>query len=112
MSYAAGMRKHRITVLNRKDADMGVFGKNSSGVQWEETCCLWASVDWQRGKTAMSAGALDSYGVVMVRLNYTNQISMRSRMVYEGQTYQILPETFHADRQENTIQFFAQIVID
>ena len=112
MSYPAGMREYRIKVLNRKEAAMGAYGKDSSGVQWEETCCLWASVDWQKGKSAMSAGALDSYVVVMVRMNYTDQISMRSRMVWEGQTYQIIPETFHADKRKNTIQFHAQIVLD
>ena len=112
MSYTAGMRKHRIKVLNRKEAEMGTYGKDSSGVQWEETCCLWASVDFQRGKTAMSAGAIDAYAVVLVRLNYSNQINMRSRIAYDGQVYQIIPETFHADRQENIIQFNAQVVVD
>ena len=33
-------------------------------------------------------------------------------MVYEGRTYQIIPETFHADRQENTVQFMAQVIIN
>lgn len=106
------MRQDRIKVLNRAEAVTGRYGKDSSGVQWETTACLWASVEWQKGKTAMNAGALDSYSVVMVRLNWTDQISMRSRIEYDGQIYQIAPETFHADKRENTIQFLAQVVID
>ena len=60
----------------------------------------------------MHEGALDSYGVVLVRTRWTNQVTERSRISYEGRTYQILPETFHADRQENTVQFIAQQIIN
>lgn len=112
MAYTAGMRKDRIKVLNRVEAAMGKHGRDSHGVIWVPVCCLWASVDWQKGKTAMAEGALDSYGVIMVRLNYSSQIAMRNRIEWQGQVYQIIPETFHADYQDNTIQFHAQVVID
>ena len=91
---------------------MGKFGLDTSGPEFEDTTCLWASVDWQKGKAGMHEGALDSYGVVLVRTRWTNQVNERSRMVYEGRTYQIIPETFHADRQENTVQFMAQVIIN
>jgi hypothetical protein len=39
-------------------------------------------------------------------------VTPRSRIVYDGQTYQVLGETFHADRQDNTIQFNAQIIVN
>ena len=112
MAYSSGFLKHRITIQNRKAATMGKFGLDTSGPEFEDTCCIHASVDWQKGKAGIHEGALDSYGVVLVRTRWTNQVNERSRMVYEGRTYQIIPETFHADRQENTVQFMAQVIIN
>ena len=73
---------------------------------------MWASVDWAKGKGAMNAGALDVYGVVIVRMRWNSIVNERSRIVYDGKTYQIIGETFHAQRQANTIQFHAQQVIN
>ena len=112
MSFSSGFLKHRITIQNRKAATMGKYGLDTSGPEWEDTCTLWAAVDWQKGKAGMHEGALDSYGVVLVRTRWTTQVNERSRMVYADRTYQILPETFHADRQENTVQFMAQVIIN
>ena len=112
MAFSSGFLKHRITIQNRKAATMGKYGLDSGGAEWKDTCTVWASVDWKKGKAGMHEGALDSYGVVLVRMRWTNQVNERSRMVHEGKTYQILPETFHADRQANTIQFMAQAIIN
>lgn len=112
MAYSSGFLKDRITVLNRKKAQQGKFGLDSAGIEWEPTACLWASVDWQRGKAALSVGALDAYGVILVRTRWTNQVTIRSRIQHEGQTYQVLPETLHADQRANTLQFMAQIIIN
>jgi len=110
--YSAGMRRDLIIVQNRKEAAVGIYGIDSAGVQWEDTLRCWASVEWQRGKYALREGAVDAYGVVMVRMLWTPSINMRSRIVHDGQVYQILPETFHSDRMENTVQFLAQVVIN
>ena len=112
MGYSSGFLNKRILVQNRKEAQGGKFGIDSTGIEWGDTICLWASVDWQKGKSALVQGAMDAYGVVMVRTRWTTQISMRSRISWEGNTYQIIPESFHADRQANTIQFLAQQVIN
>ena len=112
MAYSSGFLKHRITIQNRKAATMGKFGLDSSGMEFENTCTLWASVDWQRGKGGMHEGALDSYGVVLVRIRWTNKVNERSRMVFDGRTYQIIPETFHSDYQGNIVQFMAQVIIN
>ncbi len=111
MAYSAGFRKDRIEVWNRTAATMGKFGLDSAGVEWTKTVCLWASVTWAKGNRALNAGSIDAYGVVTVRLLYSNQINMRSRIVHNGTTYQILPETFHSDKQANEIQFTAQAII-
>ena len=112
MGYSSGFLKHMITIQNRKAATMGKYGLDTSGAEFEDTVCLHANVDWQKGKSGMHEGALDSYGVVMVRMRWTNQANERSRIVWQGKTYQIIPETFHPDRQDNTIQFLAQVIIN
>lgn len=111
MAYSAGLLKDRIMVQNRKAAVANDYGLDGGGVEWTDTVCLWAAVDWSKGVRSLREGAIDSYGVVMVRMRWSDQINMRSRIVHEGTTYQILPETFHADKQANTIQFLAQAVI-
>ena len=112
MAYTSGLLKHRVTIMNRKEAQQGKFGLDSAGVEFEPAGTVWASVDWAKGKGAMNAGALDVYGVVMIRMRYNTIVNERSRILYGGKTYQIIGETFHSNRQENTIQFHAQQVIN
>ena len=112
MAYSSGLLKHRVTILNRKDAQQGKFGLDSAGIEFEPTGTVWASVDWTRGKGAMIAGALDVYGVVIVRMRWNTIVNERSRIEHQGKTYQIIGETFHADRQDNTIQFQAQQIVN
>lgn len=45
-------------------------------------------------------------------MRYTDKVNKRSRIVYDNETYVILPETFHADFQNNTLQFNAQILVN
>lgn len=110
MAYQSGLRNKRITVLNRDAQTVGAFGIDSAGIEWTEGPAIWANVEWSRGKSAMNVGALDAYCVVMVRMLYTSSINMRSRIRYDGQVYQILPDTFHSDYENNAIQFHAQLV--
>ena len=112
MAYTSGLLKHRVTIMNRKEAQQGKFGLDSAGVEFEPAGTVWASVDWAKGKGAMNAGALDVYGIVMIRMRWNTIVSERSRILYEGKTYQIIGETFHSNRQENTIQFHAQQIIN
>ena len=112
MGYSSGFLKDRITILNRKEAVLGKFGLDSAGIEWENMGCVHANVDWQKGKSAMNAGALDAYGVKIVRMRWNSIITERSRIQWQGKTYQILPETFNANRQENTIQFLCQQVVN
>ena len=112
MAYTSGLLKHRVTILNRTEAQQGKFGLDSAGVEFEPTGTVWASVDWAKGKSALNAGALDAYAVKMVRMRWNTIINERSRILYDGKTYQIIGETFHPDRQENTIQFHAQQIVE
>ena len=111
MAYSSGLLKDLVTILNRKEAQQGKFGLDSAGVVFEPAGTVWASVDWAKGKGAMNAGALDVYGVVIIRMRWNTIVSERSRILYGGKTYQIIGDTFHADRQENTIQITATEII-
>ena len=111
MAYSTGILRNRVTILNRKEAQQGKFGLDSSGVEFETAGTVWAEVTWVRGKQAMNVGALDVYGVIMVRMRYNTIVNDRSRIMYDGKTYQILGDTFHAQRQDNTIQFHAQLIV-
>ncbi len=112
MAYSTGMMRHRITIMAPEAVTVGKYGRGSGGQAYRADGSVWAAVDFTKGMRAQNAGAIDVYGVVMVRTRWTDRITMRCRIVYEGQTYQILPETFHADRQANTIQFNAQAIIN
>lgn len=97
---------------NRSEATAGRFGLDSTGPEWEDGDTLWASVDFVRGMRTMREGAIDVYGIVMVRCRYTDEINERSRIVYNGKTYQILGETLHVDKQDNIVQFNAQQLVN
>lgn len=112
MPFSSGFLKYMIQVLNRKAAQSSKFGLDGDGVEWEEGDCLHCNVTYSKGVSAMNAGAMDAYKVYIVRMRWTNKINMRCRVKYAGQVYQILPETFHEDRQENTIQFNMQLIIN
>ena len=112
MAYSSGILQDRVTIQNRDEQTVGRFGIDSAGVGWSNAGPVWAPVDWAKGKGAMNAGALDVYGVVIVRMRWNSIVNERSRIVYDGKTYQIIGETFHAQRQANTIQFHAQQVIN
>lgn len=110
--YSSGMRKHRVEIWNRQEAQTGKFGLDASGIGWQKVATVWAAVDFAKGMRSLNAGAIDAYGVILVRMDWNSHITMRSRIREDGQTYQILPETFHSDRQQNIIQFNAQAVLE
>ena len=103
MSYSSGMLKDRIQVWNRGTATESDFGRVAGSYSLATT--LWASVSWTKGKKALNEGALDAYDYIMVRCRYTNTLTRESRLMFDDTMYQI--ESFHADRQANTIQLTA-----
>lgn len=111
VGYSAGMRSERVTIMNRTTAVIGEFGVDSDGVEWQDTHSVKAAVDWARGMRALNAGAVDAYSVVHVRMNWNKYINMRSRIRHDGQVYQILPESYHANKAKKTIEFNARLVV-
>ena len=114
MGYSAGFLHEMIQVLNRKEAVPGDYGIDSGGIQWEEGPCLHANVDYAKGKAAMNAGALDVYAVKIVRMRYgaTAVINERSRIKYDGRVWQIIPEMFHPNHFDDTLQFHMQLIVN
>ncbi len=112
MAYTTGILRDRVTILNRREAQQGKFGLDSAGIEFETAGTVWAEVTWAKGKQAMNAGALDVYGVKMIRMRWNTIVNERSRIVWKGKTYQIVGETFNADRQGNTIQFLCQQIVN
>ena len=114
MGYSAGFLHDIIQPLNRKEAVAGKYGLDSAGIEWEPVGCLHANVDYQRGKSAMNAGSLDAYAVKIVRMRYnaTAVINERSRIKYDGRVYQIIPEMFHPNHYDDTLQFHMQLIVN
>lgn len=112
MAFSSGFLHEIIQPLNRKAAGAGKYGLDSAGIEWDEGPCLHANVDYQRGKSAMNAGALDVYAVKIVRMRWTNQFNERSRIKYDGKVYQIVPETWQENKHENTLQFLMQLIVN
>ena len=109
MGFSSGFLHDKITVQNRKAAEMGVYGVDSTGAEWEDVACLHANVGWQKGTSAMREGALDAYDTVLIRMRWNNIVTRESRLECDGRTYQI--QSLHADRQDNIIQITATEVI-
>lgn len=114
MSYQSGFLHHLIMPQNRTAATGGKYGIDSDGIGWEDACDhpLHANVDYVKGKSALNAGALDVYAVKFVRMRWTNVFNERSRIKYDGRVYQIIPDTFNANYETNTLQFHMQLVVN
>lgn len=104
--------KDRIKVLNRKAAAANEFGLDAGGIEWKNDGEQFAWVDWQKGKYAIKVGAVDAYMIKIVRMHYTSKIEERSRIVWRGRLFQILPESFNPSPRDNTLQFLMQQLVD
>ena len=112
MAYESGFLHYMIQVQNRKKAQGSKYGLDGDGIEWEDGDFLHCNISFAKGVRAMNAGALDAYAVKEVRMRWTNKITMRSRVKYQGQIYQILPETFHEDFHAETIQIHMQLIVN
>ena len=112
MSYGTSILRDVVTILNRTEAETSKFGLDGDGIEWQEAACVHANVTWAKGTRALNAGALDAYMVKQVRMRYNSIVTLRSRIKFDGQIYQIIPETFNPDKRANTIQFMMQSLIE
>lgn len=98
------MLKDRVVILNKQTA--AEFGATTD---YKPVAEVWADVTWSKGVKALREGALDAYDTIMVRMRYNTVVSRDSRLQHDGVTYQI--QSFHPDRQDNTIQITATEVV-
>lgn len=112
MVFSSGFLYEMIQVQNRKAAQGSEFGVDGNGIEWEDGDILHANVSFSKGQRALNAGAVDAYAYKNVRMRWTNKITMRSRVKYQGNIYQIIPETFHENFHEDSIQFLMQLIIN
>lgn len=102
--YPASMRRHKVTILNKVTASE--FG---SSTRYEAADTVHAGVDWNRGVAALREGALDKYGIIVIRMNYTPVATRDSRYQWKGRIFQATD--FWADEFENKIQITAQEIV-
>jgi head-tail adaptor len=112
MPYTAGFLNKLIQVQNRSAATDSRYGLDGQGIEWVDGDFIHANVTYAKGVRALNSGALDVYMVKKVRMRWTDKITLRSRVKYQGEVYQIIPETFHEDFQDDSIQFDMQLVIN
>ena len=97
---------HRVMIRNKKSPTEQTFGDT---IEYEDAGCVWANVIWSKGVKALHEGALDAYDTVLIRMRWNKLVRRDSQLVYDGVTYQI--QSFHADRQDNTIQITATEIV-
>ncbi len=105
MGYSSGMLHYIVKILNKKVGSTK-FGETTT---YEPVATVHANVTWKKGQKALNEGSLDAQDTVLIRMRWNNIVNRSSRLECDGVTYQI--QSFHADRQENTIQITATEVI-
>ena len=104
MPYSSDILRYRVTILNKQVASG--FGETTS---YQPAATVWADITWNKGVKALREGALDAYDTVLIRMRYNDVVTRDSRLQHGGVTYQI--QSFHADRQANTIQITATEIV-
>lgn len=113
MGYSSSMLRFLVDIYNRATPTSSKFGIDGSGITWEKVASnLHVNITWGKGVASLREGALDAYTEILVRMPYNDIVTMRSRLMWNGQMYQIKPNTFHPDYMEDKIQFNAVLVID
>lgn len=100
--FTAGMRNHRITILNKVAPTEKAFGEKTG---YKRDGSLNSSYEFNKGTRALREGALDAYDTVIFRLNFSGNaaktITRESLIEMNGKIYQI--QSLNADHQENKI---------
>ena len=100
--FTAGMRNHRITILNKVAPTEKAFGEKTG---YKRDGSLNSSYEFNKGTRALREGSLDAYDTVIFRLNFSGNaaktITRESLIEMNGKIYQI--QSLNADHQENKI---------
>jgi uncharacterized GH25 family protein len=100
--FTAGMRNHRITILNKVAPSEKAFGEKTG---YKRDGSLNSSYEFNKGTKALREGSMDAYDTVIFRLNFSGNaaktITRESLIEMHGKIYQI--QSLNADHQENKI---------
>jgi hypothetical protein len=100
--FTAGMRNHRITIINKVAPSEKAFGEKTG---YKRDGSLNSSYEFNKGTRALREGSLDAYDTVIFRLNFSGNaaktITRESLIEMNGKIYQI--QSLNADHQENKI---------
>ena len=100
--FNIGMRRRRITILNKVAPAEKAFGEKTG---YRKDGSIYSSYEFNKGTKALREGSLDAYDSVMFRLNYSGNaaklITRESLIQFKGKIYQIM--SLNADYQENKI---------
>ena len=100
--FTAGIRNHRITILNKVAPTEKAFGEKTG---YKRDGSLNSSYEFNKGTRALREGSLDAYDTVIFRLNFSGNaaktITRESLIEMNGKIYQI--QSLNADHQENKI---------
>jgi uncharacterized GH25 family protein len=100
--FTAGMRNHRITILNKVAPSEKAFGEKTG---YKRDGSLNSSYEFNKGTKALREGSLDAYDTVIFRLNFSGNaaktFTRESLIEMNGKIYQI--QSLNADHQENKI---------
>jgi uncharacterized GH25 family protein len=100
--FTAGMRNHRITILNKVAPTEKAFGEKTG---YKRDGSLNSSYEFNKGTKALREGSMDAYDTVIFRLNFSGNaaktITRESLIEMNGKIYQI--QSLNADHQENKI---------
>ena len=100
--FTAGMRNHRITILNKVAPTEKAFGEKTG---YRRDGSLNSSYEFNKGTRALREGSLDAYDTVMFRCRYNKDIDRWCLLQYNGKWYQIT--SFNEDYHDNQLQMTA-----
>ena len=100
--FEAGMRNHRVTVLNKVLTSERTFGEKTG---YRRDGSLWSSYEFSKGTRALREGALDAYDSVIFRMNFSGNVAKKitreSLIEMHGKIYQI--QGLNEDYRDNKI---------
>jgi len=83
----AGKMDRRVTLL--KFEEIGRDALNTPIEDWVETATLWAQQRPERGAERFSAAQIAGAKVMTFHVRYRDDIGVKDRLSYEGQTFEI-----------------------
>ena len=98
--FNAGMRNHRVTILNKVQSSERQFGEKTG---YRRDGSLWSSYEFSKGTRALREGALDAYDSVIFRMNFSANVTITRESLIEcdGKVYQV--QSLNSDKRENKI---------